>query len=59
MTSPFDPIMLRLAIALIAGAFAGRTLARLGCTWPETLAAVVIMIALSAFLVAVWRAYQL
>ncbi|MCW1985364.1 UNVERIFIED_ORG: ABC-type uncharacterized transport system permease subunit [Sphingomonas sp. R1F5B] len=59
MTSPFDPIMLRLAIAMLSGAIAGGYLARLGCTWAETLVAVAGMIALAAFIVALWRAYQL
>ncbi|NKJ43686.1 hypothetical protein [Novosphingobium sp. SG720] len=58
-TSPFDPVMLRLAIAMIVCALTAAGLARLGCTWPETLLGVVTMLALAAFFYALWRAFNL
>ena len=58
-SSPFDPVMLRFAIALVVCALTAAGLARLGCTWPETLLGVVTMLALAAFIVALCRAFKL
>ena len=58
-SSPFDPVMLRIAIAMVVCALTAAGLAHLGCTWPETLLGVITMLALAAFFVALWRAFNL